>query len=352
MNLSPTESTSSSSKPIFAGIDVGGTTIKLALVNDQGELLATSHFPTEDELGVPNAVQRMRNGLETLCRERQIDFDAITALGLGTPGTMDIPKGLILEPPNLPGWRHFPILDTLREACDGKLVVFANDAGAAAYGEFWVGSGREHDSIVMFTLGTGVGGGIIIGDESIDGGHSHGSECGHVIIESGPQARPCPCGQPGHLEAYASATAVVNRATEKLEAGVPSSLNGRLQSGESLSGLMVAEEANQGDAFCLELIDETAHYLALGIVSVVNVIDPECVILGGAMNFGGPETSLGQRFLQGVTDSFRKHTFPVLAANTQIRFASLGGDAGFIGAAGMARAAFYKASGPQGNFPT
>lgn len=351
MTLAPTESTSSN-VPIFAGIDVGGTSIKLALVNDQGELLATSHFPTEDERGVPDAVQRMRSGLEALCQNYQIGFDAIRAVGLGTPGTMDIPRGLILEPPNLPGWKHFPILDALREACDQKPVVFANDAGAAAYGEFWVGSGREHDSIVMFTLGTGVGGGIIVGGESIDGGHSHGSECGHVIIESGPQARPCPCGQPGHLEAYASATAVVARASEKLRAGMPSSLNGRLQKGESLTALMVSEEANKNDDFCLELIDETAHYLALGIVSVVNVIDPECVILGGAMNFGGPQSSLGQRFLEGVTDSFRKHTFPVLAANTQISFASLGGDAGFIGAAGMARAAYYKSGGPSGTFPT
>jgi glucokinase len=329
---------------VFAGIDVGGTSIKLALVNDQGELLATSHFPTEDERGVPDAVQRMRSGLEALCRRQSYRFNDIRAVGLGTPGTMDIPKGLILEPPNLPGWRHFPILDALREACDQKPVVFANDAGAAAYGEFWVGSGREHNSIVMFTLGTGVGGGIIIGGESIDGGHSHGSECGHVIIESGPQARICPCGQPGHLEAYASATAVVARAREKMQAGMPSSLDTRLQEGEPLTALMVAEEANKNDTLCLELIDETAHYLALGMVSVVNVIDPECVILGGAMNFGGPASDLGQRFLQGVTESFRKHTFPVLAANTQIRFASLGGDAGFIGAAGMARAAFYKAA--------
>lgn len=334
--------------PVFAGIDVGGTTIKLALVSDHGQLMATEHFATEDELGVPDAVSRMRRGLERLCATANLNFSDIAAIGLGTPGTMDIPNGLILEPPNLPGWKNFPIVEHLQQACDNKLVAFANDAGAAAYGEFWVGSGQIHDSIVMFTLGTGVGGGIILHGKSVDGGHSHGSEFGHILIDSGPQARLCSCGQRGHLEAYASATAVVKRAQEQLQAGRPSSLKARLQGGESLSALMVAEEADKNDSFCLDLIDETAYFLALGIVSVVNIIDPECVILGGAMNFGGQKSPLGRRFLKQIQDSFCKHTFPVLAENTEICFATLGGDAGFIGAAGVARSAFYKQASPLG----
>ena len=111
---------------------------------------------------------------------------------------------------------------------------------------------------------------------------------------------------------------------------------------------MVAEEADKNDSFCLDLIDETAYFLALGIVSVVNIIDPECVILGGAMNFGGQKSPLGRRFLKQIQDSFCKHTFPVLAENTEICFATLGGDAGFIGAAGVARSAFYKQASPLG----
>ena len=325
--------------PLFAGVDVGGTTIKLALVDDGGKVLAHTRFPTQDERGVPDAVTRMRKGLDQLCHQIGVEFAAITAVGLGTPGTMDLPKGLILEPPNLPGWRQFPIRQELQEACGGKPVVFANDAGAAAYGEFWVGSGRHYESIVLLTLGTGVGGGIIIGESSLDGAHSHGSECGHIIIDSGSRARRCSCGQAGHLEAYASATAVVARTAESLRSGMPSSLNRRLRTGDQLTALMIAEEAELGDALALEIVDETAGYLALGLVSIVHIIDPEAVILGGAMNFGGCETQVGQRFLKCVQDEFRRMTFPVLAENTDIAFATLGGDAGFIGAAGLARAA-------------
>ena len=117
---------------------------------------------------------------------------------------------MFLQPHNLPHWHYFPIRDCVAEAF-GLPTTFANDANAAAYGEFWVGSGQKFHSIVMLTLGTGVGGGIIIGDLSVDGENSHGSECGHIIIDNSPAARMCGCGQPGHLEAYCSATALVKR---------------------------------------------------------------------------------------------------------------------------------------------
>ncbi|MEX2027472.1 MAG: ROK family protein, partial [Pirellulaceae bacterium] len=118
---------------------------------------------------------------------------------------------------------------------------------AAAYGEFWVGSGREFHSIVMLTLGTGVGGGIIIGDLNVEGEHSHGSECGHIIVDNSPHARMCGCGQPGHLEAYCSATALIQRAQGELDRGSATTLRSRVQAGEDLSGLMIAEEAERGD---------------------------------------------------------------------------------------------------------
>ena len=144
-----------------------------------------------------------------------------------TPGTMDIPRGMFLQPHNLPHWHYFPIRDCVAEAF-GLPTAFANDANAAAYGEFWVGSGQKYHSIVMLTLGTGVGGGIIIGDLSVDGENSHGSECGHIIIDSSPTARMCGCGQPGHLEAYCSATALVKRTQELLANGRASSLTQRI----------------------------------------------------------------------------------------------------------------------------
>src|SRR5262249_45929616 len=137
----------------------------------------------------------------------------VGGVGLGSPGTMDIPAGMLIRPHNLPRWYDFPIRDRVIHHC-GFPVTYANDANAPAYGEFWVGRGRDFHSMVLLTLGTGVGGGIIIGDLLVDGENSHGGELGHIIIDYTASARRCPCGQLGHLEAYASATAVIARSKE------------------------------------------------------------------------------------------------------------------------------------------
>ena len=330
----PQVTSATARRPFFAGVDVGGTTIKIGLVDDNGSTLAKSWIATQEQRGVPDAVERIRESLQQLALSVDLTLSDIVAIGLGTPGTMDIPGGLILEPPNLPAWRHFPIRDALSQAC-GKPVTYANDAGAAAYGEFWVGSGRAYESICLFTLGTGVGGGVILDELSLDGAHSHGAEFGHIVIDTTPQARICSCGKAGHLDAYASATAVVAAAIERLDAGVPSSL--RSIDRQALTALSVASAAEDGDTLALELIDDVAARLGLGIATVTHVIDPAAVILGGAMNFGGASKELGRRFLERIAAEFRRLTFPVQAAHTVIDFATLGGDAGYIGAAGLAR---------------
>jgi glucokinase len=251
---------------------------------------------------------------------------------------MDVPAGMLLEPPNLRGWDNFPIRDRVSEHC-GLPVAFANDANAAAYGEFWVGSGRAFRSMVLLTLGTGVGGGIIIGDHSVDGEHSHGSECGHIIIDHHQDARMCPCGQTGHLEAYGSATAVVKRAHELLDTRRESSVRRRLANGEELTTLLLAEEAEAGDELSMDLILEAAKYLGVGVTSLMHTIDPDGVVLGGAMTFGGHESPVGRKFLDRVREEVAQRTFPVLREKTIVDFASLGADAGFIGAAGIGRLA-------------
>jgi glucokinase len=249
---------------------------------------------------------------------------------------MDIPKGILIKPTNLKDWNYFPIRDRVAHYC-GLPVTFANDANAAAYGEFWVGSGRDFHSMVLFTLGTGIGSGVIIGDLSIDGENSHGAECGHIIIDCSDNARMCGCGQRGHLEAYCSATAVIKRIHEALEAGRQSSLKQRLGQCHDLTPKLLAHEAEAGDALSLEIIAETAKYLGIGIVNLMHTIDPNGVLLGGAMTFGGKETTLGRQFLGWIKEEVARRAFPVLAERTVIDFASLGGDAGYIGAAGMAR---------------
>ena len=237
---------------------------------------------------------------------------------------------------NLPGWENFPIRDRVAGHL-GRPVTYANDANAAAYGEFWVGSGARFGSMIMLTLGTGVGGGIIVNGRTIDGENSHGSECGHIIIDTGDDARVCSCGHTGHLEAYASATAVARRTVEALDGGRPSSLTKLNDEGIPITALHVHQAAEQNDPLAMEIILETARYLGIGITTFLHTIDPAAVVLGGAMNFGGRRNKVGHRFIDRIKQEVALRAFPVITENVHIDFASLGGDAGFIGAAGVAK---------------
>jgi len=325
-------------RPLYAGVDLGGTNIKAALVDDGGRLLAFHTEKTDVHRGPEDAATRMGRAVHLLAGEAGVATAEIAAVGLGSPGPLDIPAGTIVRAGNLVGWDNFPLRDRVSAHC-GLPVTFANDANAAAYGEFWVGASREHDSLVLLTLGTGVGGGIIIGELNVEGAHSHGSECGHMIVDPAESARLCPCGHTGHLEAYCSAKSLVARAGEALAAGGTGSLAAAVAAGEPLTPILVGREAEAGDRLATELVLETARWLGIGIVSLMHAIDPEAVLIGGAMTFGGEQAPVGRAFIERVRAEVRRRTFPTLAERTVIGFASLGGDAGAIGAAGLARLA-------------
>lgn len=331
-------------KPLFAGIDVGGTNVKLGIVDDRGQIVAKTKFPTQPDKSPDVAISQSRSGLEKLLDATEFQWSDIVAAGLGTPGPMDIPRGMILTPTNLPGWHNFPIRDELATALD-RPVTYANDAGAAGFGEFWVGSGKNYESMVLLTLGTGVGGGIIIDNYSVEGAHSHGAEIGHMVIDTSPQARMCGCGQPGHLEAYASATALVERTIEAMgepDTGKQTLLRQRIGEASPLSALMISEAATEGDEFAISMVRQTARYLGRGIDLLAHIIDPAAFILGGAMNFGGSTTRIGQQFLDDVMDEARGRVFPVLGKALTVEFAQLGSEAGLVGAAGLARVNYQK----------
>lgn len=322
--------------PLFAGVDLGGTNIKTALVDDAGRVVVFRSEPTQAARGPEDTALRMGQAVHALAREAGIATADIAHVGLGSPGPLDIAAGTIVQSGNLPGWEGFPLRDRVSGHC-GRPVTFANDANAAAYGEFWVGSGREYGSLVMLTLGTGVGGGIIIGDLNIEGAHSHGSECGHMIVDPADTARLCPCGQPGHLEAYASATALVKTAREQIAASAGGSLAAAVTAGAELTPILIGTHAEAGDPLAMDVVMEAARWLGIGVVTLMNTIDPEAVIIGGAMTFGGDDAPVGRAFLGRIREEVRCRGFPTLIAATVIRYASLGGDAGAIGAAGLAR---------------
>ena len=201
--------------PFYLGIDLGGTNIKSGVVDDLGRPLSSVSLETEAERGPEIGIRNLAQAGKDAVTQSGLSWDEITGVGLGSPGTMDLPRGMLLEPPNLPGWNQLPIRDLLGAKLD-KQTVLQNDANAAAYGEYWAGAGRHTRSLVLFTLGTGIGCGIVEEGRIIEGRHSHGGECGHIIIQM-ENARQCSCGAYGHLEGYASATALVKRAVEALE---------------------------------------------------------------------------------------------------------------------------------------
>lgn len=323
-------------RPLFAGLDVGGTNIKIGLVDNRGNSLAYTSVPTEEERGPQDAAQRMAAGLSELLAKEGIDRTDLARAGLATPGPMDIPSGMLLHPGNLPHWHDTPIRQLVSEAC-GLPVTFANDANAAAYGEYWRGAGEKYHSMVLFTLGTGIGGGIIVGDTLIEGTHSCGGELGHLIIDCRDDAPKNSLGIRGTVEGFCGAYAVLDRTQEALEAGRKSSLRKRLDVDGELTPRIIAEEAEAGDELSWQIIRDTARYLAIGIVTAVHAIDPESVVLGGGMTFGGAGHPLGERFLQVVRDQAKSRLLTAIADKVTIDFAHLEGDAGYIGAAGLAR---------------
>lgn len=326
--------------PFFLGVDVGGTNIKIGLVDDVGQTLAFEEIETYEPDGPQQAVDRIAQCQHRLLEQARVPTGGLVRVGLGTPGTMDIPRGCFVDPPNLPHWHHFGIRDAVSQAC-GLPVSFINDANAASFGEFWVGTGAKVNSLILLTLGTGVGGGIIVDGHLISGVNSFGSECGHVIVDSHPDARLCVWGGGrGQLEAYASASAVARAAEAGVRAGAVSSLIRLLMNGKAITARRVYDAAEMGDEFALSIIDEAAYYLGIGVTTLVHTIDPGLVVLGGAMNFGGTKSPVGLRFLEKIRAVFAERTFPNVLAGTRIDFATLGGDAGYIGAAGFARKEF------------
>lgn len=329
----------SAQPPFYWGIDIGGTGIKLGLVDDAGRTVEFEKLATRESEGAAAAVERITESVQEIEKHLSV-IGNVPHIGLGAPGPMDLAGGLLVAPPQLPSWWGFAIVDAL-ESSLGRPISFLNDANAAAYGEFWLGSGKEDSSMFLLTLGTGVGGGAIVDDELVNGVNSFGSECGHMIIDPSPDARLCVWGGGrGHLEAYASASAVVDLTRTRLTQGRESALTGLLGGNDSeLTAKKVYDAAMAGDSLAIEIVDETAKWLGVGITSIVHLFDPGSIVLGGAMNFGGADSAIGERFLTGIQQEFKDRTFPNVYEGTSIKFATLGANAGYLGLAGYARKA-------------
>jgi glucokinase len=323
----------------FVGVDVGGTNIKAGVVTSTGRVLSSVIYPTEGEKGPEHGLATIRTAIEQAVANSPVKMGNISAIGLATPGTLDLPNGIWMEPANLPTWRYIPIRKLIGEHFD-KPATLQNDANAAAFGEFWAGAGKGAHSLVLWTLGTGVGCGLIVNGQVVEGAHSHGGECGFIYVQM-ENGRPCATGMKGTLEAYVGASGFVTRCREALEAGAVSTvIRQRVSAGETLTPLLIATAAEQNDPLALQLIDDSARYMAIGTASLMHTIDPAVVLFGGNMTFGRNETELGRRFLQTIREEVRRLAFPVPGEKVLIDYASLGAQAGIVGAAGCAWARY------------
>jgi glucokinase len=262
--------------------------------------------------------------------EAGMTMSQVAGIGVGSPGPLSHKRGVVFETSNLPGWRCEPVVERIAEAT-GRPATLENDGNAAAWGEYWAGAGRDVDSLVFLTLGTGIGGGIILDRQLLRGGRENGAELGHMIVQAG--GRPCTCGQVGCLETYASAWKTAVRFVEALDAGEPSVLSGRRRENLPITSKEIVEAAAGGDALAARIWDQTCYYLAVGCVSMARVVNPDRILLAGGMIAAG-ETMLLDPVRRKFSELNWKLRCEGMNLDPEIAFASLGNTAGLVGAAG------------------
>ena len=321
----------------IVGVDLGGTnTVVGVLPFSGGEVLALRTAATEATRGAKYVVDRITAMIEEAIAEVIAEHggsrEDFCGVGIGSPGPLDRKTGVVINTPNL-GWRNFPLRDLISNAV-GLPATLDNDANCATYGEWWLGAGRGVDTLVGLTLGTGIGGGIVLNGEIFHGVSDAAGEIGHMTIDS--TGRKCKCGNYGCLEAYASGPAIALRAMEGIEAGaesvLPDLVNGRL---EDITAATVYEAVVLGDPYANEVMKETAKFLGAGVANIINVLNPGMVVIAGGV------TRAGDHLFVPLRAEVRRRAFRSAEEACQIVSGQLPGTAGVIGAAAVFKRETY-----------
>jgi len=308
---------------IYVGIDVGGTSIKLGICNEHGDLLHTYEGPTGTEAGVEAVLGNIADYARKVVEEANFDWDQVAGCGIGFPAFMDIKNGIVKFAPNLK-WTDVPVRERLEEIWR-KPVRINNDANIAALGEAWAGAGKGIDDLVMLTLGTGVGGGIIAGGKIYEGFNGMAGEFGHIPIVPDLEAIRCSCGQKGCVETVASATGIVRMARDALERGEKTVLSMEPE----LTAKAVLDAARAGDEVSLRIVARAGHYLGRTLSLLAVILNPKRFIIGGGVS------QAGDILFEPVREAFAKHAPAVVSEGVDIVPAVLGNRAGVVGAAAL-----------------
>jgi len=316
----------------YIGIDLGGTFIKTCLMDDSGRPKDIIQRPTPTGQGGQAVIEAMGAGGLEILRGNGIARGDVAGVGIGSPGPLDMANGVVLATPNIPGLAGLPMRDRVGESI-GSPAVLENDANAAGYGEYVAGTGAGLESLVLLTLGTGIGSGIILAGQILHGAHGVGGEAGHIIVVAGGE--PCGCGQRGCLERYSSATYMAGWAAGQVQRR---DWKGPLAEALARKGDIDARDVNEarkaGDALAAEAWDRGIYHLALGCINICRLLDPNIIAFAGGM------TKAGDDLMKPLRAHFLGLHWTFAPPRTQLVVAKLGGDAGSIGAAALARREF------------
>ena len=315
-------------EPPVLAIDLGGTKILIAIVSSEGQVIAREYCLTLADEGLQAVINRIFSTIDHLLSQNNIGLSQLHSLSIAAAGIIDFDKGMVTESPNLPGWRDIPLRDIVTDKY-GLKTFLVNDASAAALGEHRFGAGRGVNNLVYITVSTGIGGGIIINGELYLGASGGAGEIGHTVIDvNGPR---CSCGNSGCLEVLASGTAVAREGIRRIKGGEGSSLteivDGKI---EDITAVEVSIAAQGGDSLAAEVILQAATYLGVGLLNLVQIFNPEMIIVGGGMS------KMGDLLLSPAWQVVRERAFPLLAQTVRIVVAKLGENVGIIGVAAFA----------------
>jgi glucokinase len=312
---------------LVVGVDLGGTSIVVGTVPEDGSALyGFDSQPTPAQAGPDAVVQRMieliRRSIDATRRELGAGIE-VAGIGVGAPGPLDTARGIVIVAPNL-GWRDMPLRDRIAEGL-GLVATLENDANCATLGEWWRGAAQGARFVIGVTIGTGIGGGIVLDGKVYHGAADVAAEFGHTTIDL--NGRRCKCGNYGCLEAYASGPAIAARAVEEVQAGTPSSIPTYV-SGDlaQVTAQTVYQAAQDGDDLALEVVRDTARFLGAGIANLVNILNPEVVVITGGV------TQAGDRLFAPLRIEVKRRAFKPAVESCRIVPGALPGTAGVCGA--------------------
>lgn len=316
-------------KYYYIGVDLGGTNIKASIFTDTLHKLAENRIQTEAQSGSEKVLQRILTCITGLLNREQIKNSQIHSIGIGVPGLLDMERGVSRFSPNFPFWHDVPVSRWFREKLDIPTFI-DNDVRVNLYGEWYYGAGKGKKNVVLLTLGTGLGSGIVMDGHVIYGATGSAGEIGHMNMYR--NGRPCRCGSSGCLGRYVSARGMLRTLKEKMSNGEESILARWVQGNlDEINAKMVSDAYDSGDAVAIKTMHETGTILGYGLANVINLFNPEIIIIGGGMS------AAGERLLSTARDVVRKHALEISRERCAIVTAELGDAAGMLGAAVYAK---------------